>query len=38
MPHITTHLATPADLDVLAPLFDAYRQFYAQPADLALAR
>ena len=38
MPHITTRLATPADLDVLAPLFDAYRQFYAQPADLALAR
>ena len=38
MPHITTRLATPADLDVLAPLFDAYRQFYAQPADLAVAR
>ena len=38
MLHITTRLATPADLDVLAPLFDAYRQFYAQPADLAQAR
>lgn len=30
--------ATPADLDALAPLFDAYRQFYDQPADLAGAR
>lgn len=30
--------ATIADLDDLAPLFDAYRQFYAQQADLALAR
>lgn len=27
-----------ADLDALAPLFDAYRRFYEQPADLALAR
>jgi ribosomal protein S18 acetylase RimI-like enzyme len=26
------------DLPVLAPLFDAYRQFYRRPADLALAR
>jgi len=26
------------DLDALAPLFDAYRQFYAQPADAGLAR
>ena len=31
-------LATPADLDRLAPLFDAYRQFYTLPADLALSR
>jgi ribosomal protein S18 acetylase RimI-like enzyme len=31
--HATIH-----DLDTLAPLFDAYRQFYGQPADLALAR
>lgn len=26
------------DLDALAPLFDAYRAFYAQTADLPLAR
>ena len=26
------------DVDLVAPLFDAYRQFYAQPSDLALAR
>lgn len=26
------------DLDALAPLFDAYRQFYGQPADLPRAR
>ena len=30
--------ATLADLDALAPLFDAYRRFYAQPGDLARAR
>jgi ribosomal protein S18 acetylase RimI-like enzyme len=30
--------ATPADLDQLAPLFDAYRQFYGQPSDLPGAR
>jgi ribosomal protein S18 acetylase RimI-like enzyme len=35
---ITTRLATPDDLDALAGLFDAYRQFYKQPADLGLAR
>lgn len=29
---------TLADIDVLAPLFDAYRQFYAQAADLERAR
>ena len=29
--------AAAADLDDLAPLFDAYRQFYGQPSDLALA-
>ena len=29
--------ATPSDLDDLAPLFDAYRQFYRKPPDLALA-
>ena len=26
------------DVDLVAPLFDAYRQFYAQPSDPALAR
>jgi len=30
-------MATLADLDVIAPLFDAYRQFYEQEPDLALA-
>ncbi len=30
-------LAGPADVPALAPVFDAYRQFYDQPADLALA-
>jgi dipeptidyl aminopeptidase/acylaminoacyl peptidase len=30
--------ATIFDLDLVAPLFDAYRQFYQKPADLALAR
>lgn len=34
---IHTRLATLADLDVVAPLFDAYRQFYQQDADPALA-
>ena len=35
---ITTRLATLADIDVVAALFDAYRQFYEQPSDLTLAR
>ena len=30
--------ATIDDLALLAPLFDAYRVFYKQSADLALAR
>lgn len=30
-------LAAPADLPAVAALFDAYRQFYGQPADAALA-
>jgi len=34
----TIHRAGPADLDALAVLFDAYRQFYGQPGDLARAR
>jgi ribosomal protein S18 acetylase RimI-like enzyme len=33
-----TRQAEHADLDAIAPLFDAYRQFYEKPADLALAR
>jgi ribosomal protein S18 acetylase RimI-like enzyme len=34
--HIRT--ATLADAPAIAPLFDAYRQFYEQPADLAAAQ
>ena len=30
--------AGPADLDALAVLFDAYRQFYGQPTDVSRAR
>lgn len=30
--------ATPDDLDAIARLFDAYRQFYGQPSDRAAAR
>jgi GNAT superfamily N-acetyltransferase len=30
--------AAPTDVDRVAPLFDAYRQFYEQPSDPALAR
>ena len=33
-----TRLASLADLDALAPLMDAYRQFYEQAPDLARAR
>jgi ribosomal protein S18 acetylase RimI-like enzyme len=35
---LPTRRATPADLEQLAALFDAYRRFYEQPSDLALAR
>ena len=35
---ITVRYATIDDLDLIAPLFDAYRRFYGQPADLALAK
>jgi ribosomal protein S18 acetylase RimI-like enzyme len=35
---LRTRTASAADLDALAPLFDGYRQFYAQPPDLARAR
>lgn len=34
---IQTRIATLADADAVARLFDAYRQFYDQPADLPLA-
>lgn len=34
----TIRQAGPGDADAVAPLFDAYRQFYEQPSDLALAR
>jgi GNAT superfamily N-acetyltransferase len=34
----TVRRAHAGDLDALVPLFDAYRQFYKQPADLGLAR
>ena len=35
---ILVRQATVHDLDTIAPLFDAYRQFYQQPADLQRAR
>ena len=34
---IATRLAAPGDVEALAPLFDAYRRFYGQTADIALA-
>jgi len=34
----TISRATLADLDALAPLFDAYRVFYGRPSDPAMAR
>jgi len=37
MSTFTTLHATLDDLDALAPLFDAYRRFYEQPGDVALA-
>lgn len=38
MNSLRTRVATLADLDVVAPLFDAYRQFYEQAPDAAAAR
>ncbi|CAN7216544.1 GNAT family N-acetyltransferase [Acidovorax sp. LjRoot129] len=38
MNHLHIRLATPADADTIAPLFDAYRQFYDQAPDLAGAQ
>lgn len=35
---LTVRQAVLADLDLLAPMFDMYRQFYQQQADLAGAR
>ena len=35
---IQTRMALPGDVDAIAPLFNAYRQFYEQPDDLPLAR
>lgn len=35
---ITIQQATVLDLDELAPLFDAYRQFYGQRSDIPAAR
>lgn len=32
------HRALPADLDLLVPLFDRYRQFYGKPSDPERAR
>ena len=34
----TIRRATVADLDILVPLFDAYRQFYRQPSEPERAR
>jgi GNAT superfamily N-acetyltransferase len=35
---VTVRQATISDVDLLVPLFDAYRQFYRKPSDLDLAR
>lgn len=37
-PAVEIRRAGVADLDLLVPLFDAYRQFYRQPADPVTAR
>jgi ribosomal protein S18 acetylase RimI-like enzyme len=37
MSALSIRLAAPADLPAVAALFDAYRQFYEQPADASLA-
>ena len=37
-PDIAVRQATIFDLDLIAPLFDAYRQFYRKQSDLGLAR
>ncbi|KPJ78972.1 MAG: hypothetical protein AMJ58_12955 [Gammaproteobacteria bacterium SG8_30] len=38
MTELRIRRAGPADVETLAPLFDAYRQFYALPPDPALSR
>jgi ribosomal protein S18 acetylase RimI-like enzyme len=38
MAQVKTRSAEARDLDAVAALFDAYRQFYEMPADLPLAR
>jgi GNAT superfamily N-acetyltransferase len=38
MVNIQVSQATLSNLDVVVPLFDAYRQFYGQPSDLFAAR
>jgi GNAT superfamily N-acetyltransferase len=38
MTTVQVHRARVADLEMVAPLFDAYRQFYQQPGDLDGAR
>lgn len=35
---ITVRTADVADVDIIAPMFDAYRVFYKQPGDLIQAR
>lgn len=35
---MTVRQAIPSDLEQVASLFDAYRQFYRKPSDLALAK
>lgn len=35
---VTVLRATIGNLDQVAPLFDAYREFYGEPSDLAVAR
>lgn len=37
-PDIEVLSATPAEVGEVAPLFDAYRQFYGKPADVEAAR
>jgi GNAT superfamily N-acetyltransferase len=40
MAHASTTIrpATPGDVEAIVPLFDGYRQFYAQPSNPAAAR